>query len=484
MKSMFNAHARLQIALVLIFALIVGVTVAFSSYYDLISSDAVIVYLAGLMRWTPFYWGQDRYGMLIPALTQWIREPHLHMIAQNALHVMTSIASFFLLARYLFPGPRWRETALLALLLFAGLSSTSDIKPFLTPWQIYTPALMFGLGALLVIPHSLILALVLAILAQYCNFAVVLLLGILAAARFGERAGRLGFRKVSKRFTLEFAVLAISAVISYLIRRPYGTAGGKYDALGFMEAVTGWINLLHDYYSTGSTLWLFAAPVILALAAFAITRERRKQRAHRQMWRSFVLGHFALLSYAMVVGASTFAKANGFPRRYLIPSLMIWCVCWAAVTVYHWPSIPRVRFAHRWAAGLAALLAVVIFRFGPPSMTAVKTSLETRFQKTFEQVDKSCTHVAGDYYRVWDSVFYSTLKGGTQLWGVTYRAQVIRDRWEIDDFEKPRVCYWKNNEDEAKYLLKAFGYEGLPRVASSDAMIILSNKPEGVAQSR
>ena len=39
--------------------------------------------LVSLQRWTPFYWDQERYGMLIPALALPVRDPLLNLLLQR-----------------------------------------------------------------------------------------------------------------------------------------------------------------------------------------------------------------------------------------------------------------------------------------------------------------------------------------------------------------------------------------------------------------
>src|ERR1700722_10970308 len=93
--------------LIIVYAALIGVWIAFSPYYEGVNADAIVTYMHSLLRWTPFMWGQDRYGMLIPALTSGIANPLYNVIAQNALHIFTSVVCFFLLARFLFAGRLW-----------------------------------------------------------------------------------------------------------------------------------------------------------------------------------------------------------------------------------------------------------------------------------------------------------------------------------------------------------------------------------------
>src|SRR4029077_11756254 len=63
-------------------------------------SDSLIPVLVSLQKWTPFYWDQDRMGMLVPLLTLPLRQPLWNLVAQEAIHVFAGLAAMFLLPRY------------------------------------------------------------------------------------------------------------------------------------------------------------------------------------------------------------------------------------------------------------------------------------------------------------------------------------------------------------------------------------------------
>src|SRR5260370_42498605 len=69
--------------------------------------DSLLPVLVSLQRWTPFFWEQDRYGMLIPLLARPLANPLTNLLFQGFLNVTCGLAAFFLLARYLVPGPTY-----------------------------------------------------------------------------------------------------------------------------------------------------------------------------------------------------------------------------------------------------------------------------------------------------------------------------------------------------------------------------------------
>ncbi|MGE0525955.1 MAG: hypothetical protein AB7G93_16535 [Bdellovibrionales bacterium] len=476
------ASLQRRTAFIGVFSTIVGVLIAFTSYYDGINADTAVAYMNGLIRWTPFMWGQDRYGMLIPALTSAIASPLANVIVQNVLHIAMSCACFFLLAQFLFPGSKAIEIGLLSLFGYLFLSGLPDVKEYLSPWQIYTPAMMFGLLALLALPVSWGLALPLALVAAWCNFAIFVLLALLVLARTLEVIGKaeegLRWRTTLAKQTL---LLVIMALAGHILKSPYTPSGtSDYTFLPFIQAIQGWIRLALDYGAdlNWTSLWLPFFPAVMGVCAlffFMAFGHTSRRREHQEALRSFIVGICSALAYAMVVGGTTFAQFNGFPRRYLIPSLMIWVVAWTGLFLHFVPLTANLRRAQK-LIGSMILIPLLMLRFGPPSPTRVQQALEKRFQPVYAQIPSSCTHLAGDYYRVWDSVFYSRISGRPPLWGITYRADVVRDLWSLERFRKPRVCYWRDNENEAAKILEQFGLRHLRKVKDGLHMVELEVK--------
>ena len=68
-------------------------------------ADSFIPVFAGLYRWTPFFWEQNRFGQLIPLLSLPIDSPFANLLFQVGLRLFAVAAAFFLLARTVVPRP-------------------------------------------------------------------------------------------------------------------------------------------------------------------------------------------------------------------------------------------------------------------------------------------------------------------------------------------------------------------------------------------
>ena len=66
---------------VLSFAVALGWTL------DLHNADSLIPTLVSLDYWLPFFWGQDRFGMLLPLVAAPVHDSFWNLVVQNALGV-------------------------------------------------------------------------------------------------------------------------------------------------------------------------------------------------------------------------------------------------------------------------------------------------------------------------------------------------------------------------------------------------------------
>ena len=77
---------------VLSFAVALGWTL------DLHNADSLIPTLVSLDYWLPFYWGQDRFGMLLPLVAAPVHDSFWNLVVQNALGVFLLFAGVYVAA--------------------------------------------------------------------------------------------------------------------------------------------------------------------------------------------------------------------------------------------------------------------------------------------------------------------------------------------------------------------------------------------------
>ena len=72
------------------------------------TSDSLIFPLASLYVWTPFFWEQDRVGLLVPLVTSWCRDPWANLLLQVGLTTFMGLSVPWLVMSYLTDHPAGR----------------------------------------------------------------------------------------------------------------------------------------------------------------------------------------------------------------------------------------------------------------------------------------------------------------------------------------------------------------------------------------
>ena len=158
--------------------------------------------------------------------------------------------------------------------------------------------------------------------------------------------------------------------------------------------------------------------------------------------------------------ATTIARATPLLAAGLLNSLFMCSLTWVALNrgtpILAYALLPIVfaqtallilaimpltaklslRNRHRLSNACVAFLFVgVLTAFGTPSLRGVHEDLDRSLGKwTPEILDSQATHVCGDYWQVWASVFHANLvlheRGERKIiWGVSYRAAPTKDLW-------------------------------------------------------
>jgi hypothetical protein len=79
------------------------------------NADTFIPILVSLQRWTAFYWGQDRFGMLLPLVATPVVDPLVNLLVQRALGIAAGLCAVVAVCRYLLPARDAFLTAALAI---------------------------------------------------------------------------------------------------------------------------------------------------------------------------------------------------------------------------------------------------------------------------------------------------------------------------------------------------------------------------------
>lgn len=387
--------------------------------HDFQHADSLLPVLVSTQRWTPFFWGQDRFGMLVPLVAMPIRNPLANLLAQGWIMTSAALLAPFVVARFLAGRTdEWIAVGACTNLLFLLITPPAvHFDWFVT--QPYGLSMCLGFMALIVADghgrvRESIAAFALLALACWTNSSSVLMLAIAAIAK-GSRPTRL--------LTLE----AAGAAFAFLLARYFAAVHTVTSLIPPRQWADGWKQLFENSVATT------ASPAIAVGIAVGVAM------AVGWLWRSGGLPWrraAVILSMAvgtwLVVGTSLWVGMNRYVPRYMYPTLMIVGV--GVSTVF------AALFANRRkelsVAALTALVAVAIVRYGTPSLGRIERGLDDRFGgQTVAVLRSGATVIAGDYWHVWPAVFHANLAlarvhAHSRVFGLEYRSEETDPLWK------------------------------------------------------
>jgi hypothetical protein len=436
-------------------------------------ADTVIPVLASLYYWTPFYWEQDRLGMLVPLLATPFTHPLTNLLVQSGLGIFGGLAALVLVARQAVRDPIWPLAAGGAIALFLTLVPPPVQAAYLLS-QPYGVSIALCVGGLLVAASSrgrpragvrLGLALVLVGAAHWVNIAVGLPVAVFVVVRAlaaspSRPLRRLFATELGGALLLLGFGLAIGLALQKTLAKRDATALAVISPDGWLE---GWRRLL-----TGGWAMLgpHVGPAVLvgvALAGLVLLVVPAARRGFRAVLPAVLGGTAAALVYPVVVGTLFWVSANRFSWRYMLPSALFLGIAAAAWMVAPLAAVGGARLragAHIGALALLVLGTVQHTRL--PSLAVARGFIDERLgERTADVLKMGATHVAGGYWRVWPAVFHANLvlreRGERRvIWGLTRRSRPAWKRWRAMPVEQVRVAIPPGDLD-APFFLEFYG---------------------------
>jgi hypothetical protein len=499
-------------SLLMLLAVCAGVAtwIDFGTLHRSHNGDSLIPMLVSLYRWTPFYWGQDRLGMLLPLLAMPFRNPLTNLLVQMGLSTSAALASMCLLARYTLPRGLWQLAALLSAAGFLALAPEWMRFEILVV-QPYGLSLVLALGGLSLLEDShgwqshwrVVTALALLLLAYWVNISMAVLCPALVLLRWRIQASgvarpaappglpqrRLG-RRLGKRYMglvqsdvgRALVLLAVATATGLALQSFAASGGTRMRFTPPQEWPMAWVHFAESTWRVfTSREWLvFQLTTPLVAAALLSGLPRLREAARPALHAGLLLALVALL-YACVIAGTEHAKQNGYAYRYLIPSFLLLQSASAAITVSPLGAVlqRQARIAH-WLtpAGMIGLWAAAIVGFGLPSLTGVRQDIDRQLgQRTAELLAANCTHIAGNYWDVWPAMFHANLvlheRGETHvLWGLSDRSIATKALWSQIPLDKVRIGVPLHDKEVDRHL-KAYQFPAMVEVERHRTIVVL-----------
>lgn len=425
----------------------------FGRIHRLHSADSIIFTLSSLYEWRPFFWEQDRVGMLWPLLFSWCHHPLANLLLLTGTTVYLGLCLPVLMARAITPHPAAPAIATGITAAVLWLAPKVMLETLLVVCN-FPGALVLGLSALLLLDRKgggtvaqvgrVVVAWVLLLAGCWLYIGVVVFLVPFAVYRgwLTESAPtiswwRVVFRPVLTPSVVLFLVgcgLACGAVVGlmkYVDATDPFVSPTPNATLPPEEWPGVYACFATELYRDGGW-WLTA--VLTTAATFGLGwglwRHRREVRVIAVQAIPAVLaaaGEFALL------GSRQWVKEHYCHPRYLVAVLC--AVVVSVLVVALAPVIGRWRWAG--VAAFALLFAAATAQFGWPGRDAPRRGIE---QMSGTQADAltecQVEAIAGGYWQVWPSVFEYNLaryeRGEPPAVGISLRSRPWMHRWRSD----------------------------------------------------
>ena len=427
------------LAWAVVIAALISSWMDFGRLHQFANSDSIVPVLASLMRWSVFFWGQNRFGMLIPLLATFIHSPFANLLFQAWLSTFAGVLASFLLLRYVLgKGPTWFAAgALVNLTAFC-------VVPLGFQWdwfcnQPYGVSLALAFSGFILLEKAsrvgCMFAIVLVFLAHWVNVSLPLLLVPLVILHYLAENKRSDLTRL-------LPCLALGALGGWLLMRTARYSGWTdQDVIPVSEWPSAWAQLFRKAHETMlphafQLLWLISAvAVLILLLAVPVFRTRRYSRL------AAVLGAVGLMNW-LVIGTLRWVQVNHYWPRYTYSAMLFGM---AGLAILEVPLLEKGVGSKRATAAISILMfACVGLRYGCPSAAQVRRDFDQRFGRMTEQVLATrATVIAGAYWTVWPAVFHANQVLHEQglreiVYGLTYRSSTTDPLWA--DAPRNELC--------------------------------------------
>jgi hypothetical protein len=490
-----------------------AVCIDLSTILDIHSSDSLLPVLVSLQHWTPFFWLQDRVGMLVPLLALPFRHPLTNLLIQDGLNIFAGLASFLLLARYMLRDRSYALVGIVSATAFVALAPPGwcfnlFINTFYGVW------VALGLGGLVLldVPIScrltwtrLIGGLGLLVLAHWAYIAAAIFLVPLVICRlsvfqsvtgYGLRSA-LGQKPESRsrwlmadcRWPLAGILLAVALGVGFVFLKmaPEPTRRTPMGGIHVNRWPGAWWQLAEHtwaYLSPRQWPYLLVGGAGVGCLLLAVPSIRRHSP---RAIRAAVALVAAALIFGLFLGTRRWVTKMSFSAHYTLP--MVFLLQMALVFLAIGPLCASLPTSYR--RTLSVLMAPVLFaaawfNFGAPSPQAVRETIDRKFGRySADLVGARCTHFAGGYWNVWPAVFHANLilherRTPRTIWGITYRGEVTQQDWHGMPADEVRVAVPVEGDREANNYLNQFGFARTRVVSRLPTISLLRPEASGL----
>ncbi len=420
------------------------------------NSDSLLPVFASLYHWTPYYWDQNRYGMLIPLLCLPIDDPALNLAVQTALRNLSLLAAPFLIALLVCPS---RHAALIAGTAGIALlvACSRHLALSFIAYQPYGQSLSLGCAGLWLSRQSRAAwrcagACGLATTLWVDLSAVTWLVPLAVATRLAAGRTRPGSALRSSVGDVGLIVVAALA-LAWLARRIPVTHTVPLDPTPHDRLFPTWWSLLQGWLLGGPWFPVVAGGAAI-VASWWFVRSRRARVDEDwslliSAWTPLLVAGVQLVAAGCIGWVAT-NQVGTRGWRYAAPSLVF--LLMAPACVIGSLSI-RLRLGRSMLGHVLAWLCVGAILFDVYGVPRYRRAIHSlRFNKQRLALDPialaalrlGATHVLGNYWHAIPIAFRANtlahhLGRRQVVWPVTARLETARSVWQPADWRTARI---------------------------------------------
>ncbi|MDX2154338.1 MAG: hypothetical protein SFV54_26595 [Bryobacteraceae bacterium] len=467
---MKDGHNPWLMALLLLSLLFAAVSINFSWVQGHHNSDTLLLPLISIERYTPYYWGDNRYGMLVPLLATPIRDYVWNTLFQTQILTLAAfgcVVAFHVW--YLRPKPAFDVEALsgaclsvvLILLVLRPTPRTAEIFVLAHPYLLSLLPVLIAAGVLLRSQWRLPARLLLPFAALLAAFWINRSMAPLALALVAVLPAAMPYIKSVPVRLASLAIVVTAAVLAFAYGA--GFPGSDATALVPLQTVPSAVAALAT-----KTAEHIVHPFRLAvlLVAAALVCKRVGHSIDTLIFLSLAVGLAAAMASLKWVQAGQFE-----PRYWTSPLALVLLPSAAAVS----QLVLRVlgpETAGKIVSALGLLLAAVL-GFGIPSPgTARHTVVSASAVHQRGIIALRCTHFVGNYAAGWQAAFHQrATRPEKSLHALTMRAEVLANQWNAVPPDL-RVYCGLCGDPEREFYEHHFGLPKMKLIGKSDGICV------------
>lgn len=435
--------------------IVAAVCINFSWIHQFHDADSLLMPLISIDKPTPFYWGDNRYGMLVPWIVSAIRDYTWNLLVQTQLLTFAALGCVVLFHCTFWPAESGFNSRNLGNAVLTILLAAVVFQPSFQVFRVfflahpYFLALTLGLAATSILldgngPLAIRYALS-AVLLLLCFWVMWALAPVILAfvTLLPAKASRHDAKQhlVQRLPAILLVVVCFAVIYAISLQYPRIIRAGLAPLDRWpVSAYNIWLQL--EY----SLVYVFRFGALIAAAAvLAFVRWREDPSRAFSLWSRTAAVLLIAVGFAMATAGTEWVIYNNYEWRYwLIPVVLIFLVCSAPVIdraagmLAKWMGSPS-------AAGLlgAAVLTVFAIKaFGLPSLSMPTAKLDEVSGKYYAQLQQlGCTHAIGNYWMSWSAVYYNRRHSANlKLWAIALRATDLKDQWSKTPPEQRTYC--------------------------------------------